>query len=50
MSDKVNALNKKNYLQVKSVEKLYKTIHKYSLRKSAYKKLLELAIKVKKKS
>ena len=49
MSLKIKVINKKNYLQVKSIEKLYKSIHKYSLRKEAYKKLLELAIKIKKK-
>ena len=49
MSFKVKTLNKKNYLQVKSIERLYKTIHKYSLRREAYKKLLELTIKIKKK-
>ena len=46
----VKKLDKKNYLQVKSIESLYKTIYKYSLRKEAYKKLLELSIKIKKEN
>ena len=50
MSFKEKTLNNKNYIQIKSIEKLYKTIHKYSLRREAYKKLLELTIKIKKKS
>jgi len=50
MSMTKKELNKKTYLQIKSVERLYKTIRKYSLRKEAYKKLLELSIKLKKKS
>lgn len=49
MPENIKTLNKKNYLQAKPIEKLYKSIRKHSLRKTAYQKLLELVIKLKKK-
>ena len=42
------ALTKKNYFQLKQIEALYKRIYKYKLRQEAYKKILELSIKLKK--
>ncbi len=48
MSKSVNKLTRKKYFQIKEVERLYKTIHKYNLRLIAYKKLLQLYIQFKK--
>lgn len=42
-------LTRKKYFKLKEVEQLYKMINKYSLRKQAYKKLLQIYIKIKKK-
>ena len=48
MLEKSKILTKKNYFQLKQIEILYKTIYKYKLRQEAYKKILELGIKLKK--
>ena len=41
-------LNKKQYFRLKEVEKLYKIIQNHNLRPTAYKKLLQLFIQIKK--
>lgn len=46
--NKVSKLTKKDYMKFKETEKLYKIIHRYNLRKEAYKRLLQVYIKFKK--